>query len=181
MANIILIEPISSNSDKFNVLVNLSFNSKKCCCDNKYLKLLYSIFSMQCELERYYKHTGDIYFPSNSFIALRKDKIYTYIDSSLKSICDNVSLLDNITDNDVSYADLPSALSKLSRLEYKLNKSKCWCNILKTTLAFQISQTEFLTDILDSANMVLLDKIISQSTTHFIPTVNTITVNNQVL
>jgi len=182
MANIILPSPIIDNADKFNQLVNLALNSKDCCCDNIYLKKLYAIFSLEYELERYYKFGGgDIVFIPGSPAYIRKELIEEKIISILNSICDDTTPLDNITDNSVSYADMLDVLWNTSKAEYKLGKEKCWCNLLKTSLAFQIDQTSELYDLLNSDNLILVDKIIAQSTIHFTPTVNTITVNSQVL
>ena len=182
MANIILPSPIIDNADKFNQLVNLALNSKDCCCDNTYLKKLYAIFSLEYELERYYKFGGgDVVFIPGSTAYIRKELIEEKIISILNSICDDITPLDNITDNSVSYADMFDVLWNTSKAEYKLGKEKCWCNLLKTSLAFQINQTEELYEILNQSNKTLVNKIFSQSSTAFVPTVNTITVNNQVL
>lgn len=182
MAYIILPSPITDNPDKFNQLVNLALNSKECCCDNIYLKKLYAIFSLEYELERYYKYSGgDTIFAVGSPARIRMVAISQKITDILNSICDEVEALPNVTDNSASYADMLYSLSNLSKAEYKLGKEKCWCNILKTSLAFMIDQTPELYDLLNSDNLILVDKIISQSSIHFVPTVNTITVNNQVL
>lgn len=182
MANIILPSPIIDNADKFNQLVNLALNSKDCCCDNIYLKKLYAIFSLEYELERYYKYTGgDSIFIVGSPVFIRKEAISAKITDILNSICDELEVLPNVTDNSVSYADMLDVLWNTSKEEYKLGKEKCWCNLLKTSLAFQINQTEELYEILNQSNKTLVNKIFSQSSTTFVPTVNTITVNNQVL
>ncbi len=182
MAYIILPSPITDNPDKFNQLVNLALNSIECCCDNIYLKKLYAILSLEYELERYYKYTGgDSIFIVGSPAFIRKEAISAKITDILNSICDKVEVLPNVTDNSVSYADILDSLWSISKAEYKLGKEKCWCNLLKTSLAFQIDQTPELFDLLNSQNTILVDKIIAQSTIRFTPTVNTITVNTQVL
>lgn len=182
MANVILVSPFIENSENFNRLVNLALNSTECCCENIYLKKLYSIFSLEYELERYYKYSGgDNIFAIGSPARIRMTAINSKIAEILNSICDEVELLQNVTDNQVSYSDMLDTLWKLSKDEYKLGKEKCWCNLLKTSLAFQIDQTPELYDLLNSDNLILVDKIIAQSTIHFTPTVNTITVNSQVL
>ncbi len=183
MAYVIFLTPIEERVDKFNRLVNLSLNSKDCCCENKYLAKLYAIMSLEYELERYYKYnSGDTLFTTGSPARIRRDKISEAIISILDSVCEKTELLQNITDNQISYADIANDLWRISKSEYKLGKEKCWCNILKSSLAFQLDQTpDIYYSILNSENRILVDKIIAQSSVKFIPNVDTINVNEQVL
>lgn len=175
----LLITAIEDNTDAFNVLVNNALSSKECCCEDLNIKKLFAVLSFMYEIDRYYSQED---IDTDNFIDKRVNELIDALDNILKSI--DVNIISNTTnDVNISYSDVSLLLLALAKKEMKLGKSVCWCDIFKTTVAFQllnISNSDVYA-LLSSENKQLIENIYSQSVSVFSPTVRTIHVKHQYL